>query len=68
MFDILIPVCAFLYIPSYHAIAGGPQRFLDRTARAYWGLMVCTYCFSHAPALLMLKIPGYAGRNTTLLF
>jgi len=68
MFAILIPVCAFLYIPAYHLIAGGADRFLDRTARAYWGLMVCTYCLSHAPALLMLNIPGYAGRNTTLLF
>jgi phosphatidate cytidylyltransferase len=32
-----------------------------------WGLMVCVYCVSHAPALLMLKIPGYEGQNARLL-
>jgi phosphatidate cytidylyltransferase len=68
MFRILIPVAAFLSIPPYNALAVGAGSFLDRTAKAYWGLMICTYCLSHAPALLMLNIPGYAGRNTTLLF
>ena len=29
--------------------------------------MVCVYCVSHAPALLILDIPGYAGRNAALL-
>ncbi|MGH9424382.1 MAG: phosphatidate cytidylyltransferase, partial [Thermoanaerobaculia bacterium] len=33
-----------------------------------WGLMVCVYCVSHVPALLMLEIPGYAGKNARLLF
>jgi phosphatidate cytidylyltransferase len=68
VFSILIPVCAFLYIPAHNALAGIGGRFLEQTATAYWGLMVCTYCVSYAPALLMLDIPGYAGRNATLLF
>ena len=29
--------------------------------------MVAVYCVSHAPALLMLQIPGYAGQNAKLL-
>jgi len=29
--------------------------------------MVCAYCLSHAPALLLLKIPGYEGQNARLL-
>jgi hypothetical protein len=29
--------------------------------------MVCVYCVSHAPALLMLDIPGYASQNAKLL-
>jgi phosphatidate cytidylyltransferase len=29
--------------------------------------MVCVYCVSHAPALLMLKIPGYKGQPANLL-
>ena len=68
MFSILIPVYAFLYIPTRTAVAGDSERFLERTAKIHWGLMVCTYCFSHAPALLVLTIPGYAGQNAKLLF
>jgi phosphatidate cytidylyltransferase len=64
----LIPAGAALYIPAHLAIAGDTARFLERTAKAYWGLMVCTFCLSYAPALLTLEIRGYAGRNTTLLF
>ena len=30
--------------------------------------MVCVYCVSHAPALLMLNIPGYQGQSAKLLF
>lgn len=29
--------------------------------------MVCVYCVSYAPALLMLEIDGYAGQNAKLL-
>jgi phosphatidate cytidylyltransferase len=67
LFSILIPVYAFLYIPTRSALSGDTERFLERIAEIQWGLMVCVYCVSHAPALLMLDIPGYAGRNATLL-
>jgi phosphatidate cytidylyltransferase len=30
--------------------------------------MVCVYCVSHAPALLVLDIPGYREQNAKLLF
>lgn len=68
LFAILIPVYAFLFIPSRSAIAGDTEKFLERTAKIQWGLMVCVYCLSHVPALLMLDIPGYAGENAKLLF
>jgi phosphatidate cytidylyltransferase len=29
--------------------------------------MVCAYCLSHAPALLLLKIPGFEGHEARLL-
>ena len=29
--------------------------------------MVCVYCFSHAPALLLLSIPKFEGHNARLL-
>ncbi|HEX3068671.1 MAG TPA: phosphatidate cytidylyltransferase, partial [Thermoanaerobaculia bacterium] len=67
-FSVLIPVYAFLFIPSRIAISGDPNAFLERSSKIQWGLMVCVYCVSHVPALLMLEIPGYAGKNARLLF
>lgn len=67
LFAILIPVYAFVAIPTRMAIAGDTARFLERTSTVQWGLMACVYCVSHAPALLMLDIPGYGG-GATLLF
>jgi phosphatidate cytidylyltransferase len=68
VFSTLIPVGAFLAIPTWNALAGETGQYLERTAGQYWSLMVSTYCVSYAPALLMLDIPGYSGRNATLLF
>jgi phosphatidate cytidylyltransferase len=68
LFSILIPVYAFLVIPSRNAIAGETKHFLERTAQVQWALMICTYCLSYAPALLVLNIPGYVGQNVKLLF
>ncbi len=68
LFSILIPVFAFLIIPVRSAAAGDCERFLERTAKIQWGLMICVYCVSHAPALLTHPIPGYEGQNAKLLF
>lgn len=68
LFVIFIPVYAFLFVPVRSAVAGDCERFLERTAKMQWGLMVCVYCVSHAPALLNLRIPGYEGQNAKLLF
>ena len=68
LFSIFIPVYGFLFIPLRSAIAGKTENFLERTAKIQWGLMICVYCISHAPALLMLKIPDYEGENAKLLF
>jgi phosphatidate cytidylyltransferase len=64
---ILIPVYAFLFVPIRLALAGETSGFLDRAARIQWGLMVCVYCISYAPALLTLNIPGYQRQNAKLL-
>ena len=66
-FAVLVPVYAFLFIPSRIAASGDPHAFLERSAKIQWGLMVCVYCVSHAPALLMLHIPGFEGKNARLL-
>ena len=67
LFAILIPVYAFILVPTRSALAGDSEHFLERTAKIQWALMVCVFCVSHVPALLMLQIPGYAGQNAKLL-
>ncbi len=67
LYSIMIPVWAFLAIPTLNAMVGDSHRFLERTATLQWGLMVCVYCVSFAPALLWLRIPGYEGQNPKLL-
>ncbi len=66
MFAILIPVFAFLFVPARLAIAGDTESFLQRASTIQWGLMICVYCLSYTPALLMLNIPGY-GRPAKLM-
>jgi phosphatidate cytidylyltransferase len=68
IFAIFIPVYAFLLLPSIAALRSDVDDFLSRSAKQQWGLMVTVYCLSHAPALLMLPLPGGAGRAALLLF
>lgn len=67
MFALLIPVYAYLLLPSLMVLAGDTEDFLARTSRLQWVLMICVFCVSHAPALQMLEIPGYAGQGAKLL-
>lgn len=67
LFSILIPVYAFLFVPIRIVLAGDTENFLERAAKIQWGLMICSYCLSHAPALLILDIQGYQDQNAKLL-
>ena len=67
LFSILIPVYAFLLLPISASLGADTARFLERSAKIQWGLMICAYCLSHVPALLTLEIPGYEGRNLLLV-
>ena len=67
MFSVLVPIYAFLFIPTVNALNGDAKNFLERTSKLQWSAMICIYCLSHAPALLMLQIPGYEGENAKLL-
>jgi phosphatidate cytidylyltransferase len=67
LFTVLIPVYSFLFIPTRIVLAGDTTEFLGRTARIQWALLVCVYCVSHAPALLMLEIARYGGQDAKLL-
>ena len=67
LFVILIPVYAFLFIPMRMSLTGDTEHFLERAARTQWGLMVCVYCVSYAPALMTLPL-GKSGGARLLLF
>lgn len=67
LYSIFIPVYAFLILPILAALGGDTKRFLERTSKVQWGLMICVYCISHVPALLTLNIPGYEGRHLLLI-
>jgi phosphatidate cytidylyltransferase len=68
LFTVFIPVYVFFAVPVVSAMAGDPQRFLERNAKIQWGIVVCVYGLSHAPALLLLEFPRYEGRGAFLLF
>lgn len=68
LYSIMIPVYAFLFIPTRNAISGDYEHFFERAAKIQWGLMICVYCVSFVPALLNLRIPGYEGQNAKLVF
>jgi phosphatidate cytidylyltransferase len=67
LFTVFIPVYVFLAIPVVSAFGNDPQRFLERTAKIQWGIMVCVYGISHAPALLLLELPNYSERGAFLV-
>jgi phosphatidate cytidylyltransferase len=66
-FTVFIPVYVFFAIPVISALANDPFRFLERTAKIQWGVTVCVYGMSHAPALLLLDLPGFRDRGAFLV-
>lgn len=68
IFAMFIPVYAFLLLPAFAALDDDPDDFLARSAKIQWAVMVTIYCISHAPALMLLNIPGYEGQNALLVF
>jgi phosphatidate cytidylyltransferase len=67
-FAIFIPVYGFLLVPAAATFAGDTHEFLERSAKIQWAAMITVYCISYAPALLLLRIPGYQDSNALLLF
>jgi phosphatidate cytidylyltransferase len=69
VFTILIPVYVFLLLPAFTIIyTDTTKNFLTRTSEMQWGLMVCVYCISHVPALLMLRMPHYDPAMLVVFF
>ena len=68
MLTVFIPVYGFVLLPALAALTDDSEHFLERTAGLQWGVMTTVFCVSHAPALLLLDIPGYEGQDALLLF
>jgi phosphatidate cytidylyltransferase len=67
MFVIFVPVYGFILLPVMVVMGKEPERFLTRTARLQWAVLMCVYFLSHLPMLLFLPIKGYEGQNAKLL-
>ena len=65
--EISVLMFAFVFVPTRIAMSGDTEHFLERAAKIQFGLMICAFCLSHAPALLILNIPRFEGRNAQLL-
>lgn len=67
LFAILIPVYVLVLVPAVMVVMGDTERFLERAATIQWGMMICVYCVSYAPALLFLDV-AWDSPNAVLLF
>lgn len=67
LWTVLIPVYAFLILPVLAVLQGDTDGFLMRIAQVQWALMICVFCASHVPALLLLEIPDFGARNVLLI-
>lgn len=68
LFAIFIPVYVFLLIPAVLAVIGETHDFLRRTATIQWGLMICVYAISHAPALLLFYLVAVVQLSDVLQY
>lgn len=64
-FTLFIPVYVFLLLPVIAAIGNDTDRFLERVAKVQWGLMICVFCVSHAPAIATLDFSGIERHNSS---
>lgn len=67
MFTIFIPVYAFLFLPILSALLGDAAQFLNRSSKIQWAIMISVFCISHIPAILLLDIQGFEGKNILLM-
>ncbi|MDQ3031086.1 MAG: phosphatidate cytidylyltransferase [Myxococcota bacterium] len=67
MFLVLIPVYAFVLIPIHLALRGQTARFLDRSAKIQWAVLVCIYFVSYVPMLELVRIEGAPAGNVRLV-
>ena len=68
IYTIIIPVYASLFIPARIAFTSDHKRFLERTAKIQFGLLICVYSLSHAPALLNLELVTFKSGSVPVLW
>lgn len=66
-YTIVIPVYASLFIPARIAFTSDHKRFLERTAKIQFGLLICVYALSHAAALLNLDLQTWDSSTHTMI-
>ncbi len=62
-----IPVYLFLLLPVVASLSHDNDRYLERVAKVQWGVMVCVYCVSHAPAIATLDLGHFRSSGAMLL-
>lgn len=67
LFTLFIPVYLFLVLPIITALGKDTDRYLERVAKVQWGLMLCVFCFSHAPAIATLDLTRYNSSGPMLM-
>jgi predicted CDP-diglyceride synthetase/phosphatidate cytidylyltransferase len=58
VYSVLIPVYAFLILPATIAVYNDTKNYLERVGKIQFGLVICVYSLSFAPALLTTTIPN----------
>jgi len=64
----LVPLYALVVLPVMHKVGGNDLAASMQLRRLQQGLMICGFCFSHAAALLTLKVSGQTDNRLMLLF
>ena len=59
----------FRFISSWHclALSQDTDRYLERVAKVQWGIMLCVFCLSHAPAIATLDLTRYNSSGPLLM-
>ncbi len=67
VFFVFVPVCGFLLLPVIASLGGKTERFLEKTSKTQWMVMVSIFCLSHVPALMSLNIKNFSKEKNVLL-
>lgn len=67
IYTLFIPVYLFLILPVITALSRDTDRYLERVAKVQWGIMLCIFCVSHAPAIAMLDLTRYSSSGPLLM-